>query len=273
MGKMTSSEKLQKRFENNLHICVGLDSDIEKIPPHLLGYDNPVFEFNKAIIESTKDIAAAYKLNFAFYEANGIEGWQTLEKTLEIIPENILTIADAKRGDIGNTSEMYARSIFEHFNFDSVTLNPYMGFDSIKPFQKYSDKISFVLALTSNLSSTDFEKKTLSDNLFLYQTVIEKANQWNVSKNIGIVFGATNLAELKNSINNFNELFVLLPGVGAQGGNLSEIVKTFADAGKNNFIVNISRSLIYADSGKNFMKITEQKLQEYNSIVFSNLNS
>jgi len=270
---MNSKKKLKKRFEKSLHICVGLDSDINKIPKYLLDYENPVLEFNKSIINATKHSAAAYKLNFAFYEANGIKGWQTLEKTLKFIPDDILTIADAKRGDIGNTSEMYATSVFQHFGFDSVTLNPYMGFDSIKPFQKYSDKISFVLALTSNSSSLDFEKNILVDDSFLYQKVIDKANEWNEYDNMGIVFGATNLDELKSNIKNFKNLFVLLPGVGAQGGDLNEIVKSFSTADNNNFLINISRSLIYAGLGKNFVKATEQKLQEYNSVVFSNLNS
>lgn len=270
---MTSSEKLTKKLDARLHICVGLDSDIKKIPSYLLKYDDPVFEFNKKIIEATKDITVAFKLNFAFYEASGIKGWKTLEKTLEIIPNDILTIADAKRGDIGNTSTMYAKSVFEHFNFDAVTLSPYMGLDSIEPFQSYSEKISFILALTSNLTSSDFEKQMLKDGTFLYQNVINKCNEWNKSNNLGIVFGATNIEELKNNIEKFNKLFVLLPGVGAQGGDLSEIVKTFKTYKNNNFLINVSRSLIYAGNDKEFMYAVRKKLLNYNHIVFSNLDS
>lgn len=270
---MTASEKLKEKLKNGFHICVGLDSDINKIPHHLLEYDDPVFEFNKAIIEATKDITASYKINFAFYEASGAMGWKTLEKTVEIIPNDILTIADAKRGDIGNTSGMYAKSIFEHLDFDAVTLNPYMGFDSIQSFQKHHEKISFILALTSNPTSSDFEKRKLADGPFLFQNVISKSNEWNKLNNLGIVFGATNTEELKSNIENFGNLFVLLPGVGTQGGDLREIVKTFAAVKNSNYIINISRSLIYAASDKTFMNITRQKLQDYNSIVFSNLNS
>jgi len=269
---ITASEKLNKKLKDRLHICVGLDPDINKIPTHLLKYADPLFEFNKAIVEVTKDITAAYKLNFAFYEAAGIKGWKTLEKTVKLIPDDVLIIADAKRGDIGNTSEMYAKSIFEHFNFDAVTLNPYMGFDSIKPFQNYSEKISFILALTSNFTSSDFEKEILTDNSFLFQKVIKKAKEWNKFNNLGIVFGATNTEELKSNINSFDDLFVLLPGVGAQGGDLEAIVKTFP-VSNNNFLINISRSLIYAGTGNDFIYAVRKKLLEYNYIVFANLNS
>ncbi len=180
---MNASEKLKKRMEMGFHICVGLDSDINKIPKHLLKYEDPIYEFNKVIIESTKASANSYKINLAFYESRGIEGLKTLEKTLKLIPEEILTIGDAKRGDIGNTSKMYAESIFNHFNFDSITLHPYMGEDSIEPFLQFENKLNFILALTSNKGALDFEKLKLEDGEFLFQKVISKVNEWNKNKN------------------------------------------------------------------------------------------
>lgn len=248
----TAQEKLLNAVNNGRHICVGLDTDINKIPKHLLKSSNPVLEFNKTVIESTYENAAAYKINFAFYEKDGIKGIENILKTVELIPSEILTIADAKRGDIGNTSEMYAESIFNHFKFDSITLHPYMGEDSVQPFLNFKDKLNFVLALTSNPGSSDFEKLQLSDGKFLFQRVIEKVNEWNSAHNCGIVFGATNSDELQNNIHTFNQLPVLLPGVGAQGGKLSEIIEIFKKAKNLNYLINISRALIYCDSSENF---------------------
>jgi len=265
---MHSKEKLISALNKGLHICVGLDSDIRKIPEHLLSNDDPVFEFNKAIIDATKDFAVAYKLNFAFYECEGIKGLRSMEKTLKYIPENVFAIADAKRGDIGNTSGMYAKSVFEHYGFDSVTLHPYMGGDSLSPFFDYDDKVHFILALTSNPGSVDFEKLRFGSNKFLFQKVIEKTNEWNKNKNLGIVFGATNPDELKENISSFNDLFVLLPGVGAQGGSLENIVKIFSERKNSNFIVNVSRGLIYASNGKDFAEACREKLIDYNETVY-----
>ena len=197
---MTAQEKLNMRISNGYHICVGLDTDKSKIPQHLSADRNGVLEFNKSIIESTYDIAAAYKINFAFYEEAGPEGMEMLTKTLEIIPDDILVIGDAKRGDIGNTSQMYAKSLFDHYNLDASTLSPYMGRDSLQPFLDYKDKLNFILALTSNSGSQDFEKLELTSGKKVYQEVIEKINSWNSSRNCGIVFGATNLEELKVNI-------------------------------------------------------------------------
>lgn len=266
---MTAQEKLYEKTSAGFHICVGLDSDIKKIPKHLLNHSNPILEFNKIIIENTFEEAAAYKINFAFYEKDGSHGFETLNKTLEFIPKDILTIADAKRGDIGNSSQMYANSIFDHFLFDAVTLNPYMGFDSLNPFLEYKDKLNFILALTSNRGSEDFEKQKLESGKFLYQHVIEKVNEWNKAKNCGIVFGATNIHELSANIGSFGNLAVLLPGVGSQGGSLEEVAKIFSAKGNMNFLINISRALIYADISENFELKVLQTIREYNSVLHS----
>ena len=266
---MVALEKLSKKTAAGMHICVGLDSDINKIPQHLLGNTDPILEFNKIIIENTALNACAYKMNFAFYEKNGEKGIETLFKTLELIPADILTIADAKRGDIGNTSELYAQSIYNNFHFDSVTLHPYMGFDSLSPFLNYKDKINFILALTSNSGSADFEKQKLTNGKFLYQFVIEKVNQWNTNSNCGIVFGATNSEELKDNIATFKSLPVLLPGVGAQGGSLEEVVKTFTDHNNINYLVNVSRALIYTDNTVKFGDMVNDSIKRLDRVIKS----
>lgn len=266
---ISAVSKLGNKTNQALHICVGLDSDIKKIPSYLTSSKNPLIEFNKTVIDNTYKDAAAYKINFAFYEKYGSEGLDIISKTLEFIPNNILTIADAKRGDIGNTSQMYAQSIFDHFNFDAITLHPYMGHDSLSPFFEYKDKINFVLALTSNSGSSDFEKLRLEDGLFVYQKIIQKIKEWNTNKNCGIVFGATNSDELRSNINSFSGLPVLLPGVGAQGGSLEDVVKLFYEMKNSNFIVNISRSLIYSDSTENFGNVISSTIHHYNLIVQS----
>jgi len=270
---MTAQEKLLGKTSNGFHICVGLDSDIKKIPRHLLNHPNPVLEFNKIIIENTYQKAAAYKINFAFYEKDGSQGLETIHRTLELIPKDVLTIADAKRGDIGNTSQMYAYSIYDHFQFDAITLHPYMGFDSLSPFIEYKNKLNFILALTSNSGSSDFEKQKLETGKYLYQYVIEKVNEWNKDQNCGIVFGATNIDELNANINSFQNLPVLLPGVGAQGGSIEEVAKAFSNKKNMNFLINISRALIYPDGSENFELKVFQTIREYNSAVHSILNN
>lgn len=266
---MTASEKLDGKCNKGFHICVGLDTDIDKIPKYFLNYPDPVFEFNKTVIENTSEDAAAYKINFAFYERDGAKGIEALQKTIELLPKDVLIIADAKRGDIGNTSQMYAEAIFEHFNFDSITLHPYMGHDSLSPFIEYSDKINFILALTSNKGSLDFEKLELANGRYLFQEVIEKAKTWNGNQNCGIVFGATNLSELQENVENFGQLPVLLPGVGAQGGNLEEVVKVFQNHSKSNYLINVSRALLYCDVSENFPISIKRLLKEYNETVNS----
>lgn len=264
---MKASEKLLQKNDELKFVCVGLDTDLKKIPAHLFTESEPILEFNKSIIEATKDFAAAYKINFAFYEALGNKGIELIEKTLELIPDDVLTIADAKRGDIGNTSEMYAKSVFEYFGFDSITLNPYMGKDSIQPFLNFKDKLNFILALTSNQGSIDFEKQVLIDGTFLYQKVISSVTKWNEDKNCGIVFGATNLEELKSNISSFGDLSILLPGVGAQGGSFEDVLKVFQNQDRKNFIVNVSRAIIYLSSDKEFSQLAGKEIQRLNEIA------
>ena len=266
---MTSQEKLFNKTSKGLHICVGLDTDINKVPKHLLKYENPVLEFNKIIIENTSDTTSSYKINFAFYERDGLEGLKNLEKTTFLIPDDVLIIGDAKRGDIGNTSEMYAEAIFKHFRMDASTLNPYMGIDSVNPFLEYENKINFILALTSNKSAVDFEKQKLENGDFVFQRVIKKVHEWNAKKNCGIVFGATNSQELIDNLDLIKQLPVLLPGVGAQGGSLEEVVNAFKNAGSRNFIINVSRALLYVDNSENFGEAARSVLESYNSQITS----
>lgn len=266
---ITAVQKLNKKCGEGYHICVGLDTDINKIPKHFSKYSDPVFEFNKIVIENTIDEAAAYKINFAFYERDGAKGIENLIKTAELIPADVLTIADAKRGDIGNTSQMYAEAVFEHLNFDSITLHPYMGSDSVHPFLNYSNKLSFILALTSNQGSSDFEKLQLANGRFLFQEVIEKVKTWNEKNNCGLVFGATNLEELQNNAASFGNLPILLPGVGAQGGNLEEVVKVFQNHAKSDYLINISRALLYCDGTEMFPEKIKGLLTDYNNLIRS----
>lgn len=270
---MSALEKLVNKNNKGKFICVGLDSDFDKLPSHLKSSENPVLNFNKAIIESTKDYCAAFKINFAFYEKDGENGLSTLRETINYIPSDILIIADAKRGDIGNTSKMYAKSVFEHYKCDSVTLNPLMGSDSLEPFLDYGDKLSFILALTSNPGSTDFEKLKLENGKFLYQQIIKKAIEWNSNNNCGIVFGATNSDELSKNINSFETLPVLLPGVGAQGGSLVDVVNAFKTANRKNYLINVSRGIIYKSSGEDFAERAMEEILRMNKEIYNILNS
>jgi orotidine-5'-phosphate decarboxylase len=264
---MTAQEKLTKKNNEHKLICVGLDSDINKIPPNLRNATKPVLTFNKAIIGSTSKYAAAYKLNFAFYEKEGTKGFELLEETIKLIPDDVLIIADAKRGDIGNTSQMYASAIYEYFRCDAVTIHPYMGYDSVAPFLEYKDKLNFVLALTSNKGADDFEKLKLVDGTFVYQNVIRKVNQWNTGNNCGIVFGATQVEELSTNIKLFNNLPVLLPGIGAQGGNINEVVKIFKANNRLNLLINSSRGIIYKDNSSKFAEAAEKEIIKLNETV------
>lgn len=266
---MTAVEKLTSKNREGRFICVGLDSDIAKIPSHLRAVANPILEFNHAIINSTKNAVAAYKINFAFYEKDGEKGLKVLSDTIEFIPPDILLIADVKRGDIGNTSLMYAKSIFDYYKFDSVTLNPLMGKDSLEPFLDYKNKLNFILALTSNNGAKDFEKLELASGKFLYQYIIEKVVEWNSNNNCGLVFGATNSNELKENINLFGSLPVLLPGVGAQGGSLEDVVVAFESAGRSDFLINISRGILYSSGGEDFAEKASEKLLSFNNRIGS----
>lgn len=264
---MIAIQKLRQKISQGFHICVGLDTDLQKIPAHLKAYKNPGLIFNKEIIEATKDITAAYKINFAFYEKNGVEGLKTLENTLKEIPSDILTIADAKRGDIGNTSLMYASSVFDYYNFDSVTVNPYMGYDSIEPFIRFENKIIYILALTSNNGSADFQKLKLENGSYLFQNVISKIHTWNREGNCGIVFGATNSTELKENLSLIKNLPVLLPGIGAQGGDLKSIVELFSLTDMSDYMVNVSRSVLYKSSGMDFTVKAREELLSLNNLI------
>src|SRR3972149_1549969 len=259
--------KLQRKNKEDKFICVGLDSDPGKLPQHFKKDKSSILDFNRSIIEATSQFAAAYKINFAFYEKYGSSGLDILKQTLELIPDDILTIGDAKRGDIGNTSKYYAESLFEYFGFDSITINPYMGEDSVKPFLEYSDKLIFILALTSNPGANDFEKLQLKDGSYFFQKVIEKVRLWNDNNNCGIVFGATNLKELQENIAGFDNLPVLLPGVGAQGGNFEDIMNVFIQQGKLNLLVNISRGIIYKDNSAGFAETAKGEITQLNNLV------
>jgi len=257
---MNAKEKLKSANQSEKYICVGLDTNPKKLPSHLSSSKNPVLEFNKRIIESTKDLAAAYKLNLAFYESEGVKGLQNLEETLTFIPEKVLTIADGKRGDIGNTSNLYARSVFEHFNFDSTTLNPLMGFDSLEPFIDYKNKLNFILVLTSNPGSANFQKQELKNGNYLYQEVLKKIHNWNNDKNCGIVFGATNISELRDNLELIGELPMLIPGVGAQGGSVDDVCTTIFNSNNNSFLINSSRGIIHKSLGEDFEKAARDEL-------------
>ena len=267
---MTSQEKILAKNNEGKFICVGLDTDVSKIPLFLQNDSDAVFKFNQSIIEATKEHAAAYKINFAFYEQAGSEGMNELERTVDLIPTDILSIADAKRGDIGNTSEMYAKSVYEHFGFDAVTLHPYMGKDSLQPFLNYSDKMNYILVLTSNPGANDFEKLKLDDGRFVYQKVLGTVNAWNEKNNCGIVFGATKIDELKSNLKDFGNLSVLLPGVGAQGGSLEDVSAVFKDSHRKNFLVNVSRGIIYKSNNADFAEAAREEIISMNKICSIN---
>jgi orotidine-5'-phosphate decarboxylase len=259
---MNRKELVSQIRKKNSFLCIGLDTDIQKIPKHLLKFEDPIFEFNKQIIEATHDLCVAYKPNLAFYESLGSEGLKSLEKTIEIIPNDIFTIADAKRGDIGNTSTLYARAFLEKMNFDSVTVAPYMGKDSISPFLGFEDKWVIVLALTSNEGSNDFQQlATGGFEVPLYEVVMKKCMEWGTDENMMFVVGATRANDFENVRRIAPNHFFLVPGVGAQGGDL----KSIAEIGMNadcGLLINSSRQIIYASNGENFAeKAREEALK------------
>ncbi len=231
-------------------LCVGLDTDMNKIPKHLLEEDDPVFAFNKAIIDATKDYTVAYKLNTAFYEAQGLKGWESMAKTLDYIPNDIFTIADAKRGDIGNTAKQYAKTFFETYPFDSVTVAPYMGADSVQPFMEFDGKWAIVLGLTSNKGSTDFQLQQSGDEL-LYEKVLKTVASWGSDENTMFVIGATRKEQLQHVRSLLPKHFFLVPGVGAQGGDVATVCSNAMndDAG---ILINVSRGVIYVSDGTDF---------------------
>lgn len=231
-------------------LCVGLDTDREKIPAHLLDASDPVFEFNKAIIDATHPYTVAYKINTAFYEAQGINGWISLQKTLEYIPSDIFTIADAKRGDIGNTADQYAKTFFQTYPFDSVTVAPYMGSDSVKPFLGHDGHWAIVLGLTSNKGSQDFQLLPQGDGL-LYEQVLKTVSSWGNPENLMFVIGATQGDQLSHVRSMIPDHFLLIPGVGAQGGDLDTVCQCAMNKDLG-ILVNVSRAVIFAGEGRDF---------------------
>lgn len=247
---MTRKQLIEQIRLKRTYLCIGLDTDIEKIPQHLLSFADPVFEFNRQIIDATKDLCVSYKINTAFYESRGIRGWESLEKTVDYIPSSHLTIADAKRGDIGNTSLQYAKAFFETLDFDALTVAPYMGEDSIRPFLQYKNKWTIVLGLTSNPGSRDFELQQTGDER-LYEKVLKTVAKWGSTENLMFVIGATRAEELVNIRSLLPDHFFLVPGVGAQGGDLKEISEKAMNKDYG-LLVNVSRSVIYASKNKDF---------------------
>ncbi len=273
---MTTKELIDQIKIKKSFLCVGLDVDLNKIPKHLLELEDPIFEFNKAIIDATHDLTVAYKPNTAFYEAYGIKGWISLQKTIQYINENhpeIFTIADAKRGDIGNTSSMYAKAFFEDLNFDSVTVAPYMGKDSVEPFLAFENKHTILLALTSNEGAFDFQTLNVggaqgeaerSGVKELYQQVLETSKTWNNSENLMYVVGATKAEYFTEIRKIVPDSFLLVPGVGAQGGSLQEVCQYGMNANVG-LLINSSRAIIYASKGPDFAEKARKealKMQE-----------
>ncbi|ARV09065.1 orotidine-5'-phosphate decarboxylase [Winogradskyella sp. PC-19] len=260
---MTTQQLIAQIHKKQSFLCIGLDVDLNKIPKYLLEEEDPIFAFNKAIIDATHHLCVAYKPNTAFYEAYGIKGWKALEKTINYLSENhpeIYTIADAKRGDIGNTSTMYAKAFFDDLGFDSVTVAPYMGKDSVEPFLAFKDKHTILLALTSNQGAFDFQTKTI-DEVEVYKEVLKTSKTWKNSENLMYVVGATKaeyLADIRNIIPNS---FLLVPGVGAQGGNLQEVCK-YGMTKDIGLLINSSRGIIYASQDESFADAAAKKAEE-----------
>ena len=277
---MIRRQLIEQIFSKQSYLCVGLDTDITKIPKHLLSEPDPVFAFNKAIIDVTKDICVAYKINTAFYEALGVKGWQAMEKTVRYIGDEHFKIADAKRGDIGNTSDQYAKAFFETLPFDAVTVAPYMGEDSVKPFLQYEGKWAIVLGLTSNTGAKDFELKRLfreGPNLgddtnqygqLLYEKVLQTVSQWGTNENLMFVIGATQADEFINIRKLTPNHFYLVPGVGAQGGSLKEISEKAMIKNECGLLVNVSRAIIYASGREDFAEAAGKIAKQYQQEMF-----
>jgi len=242
-------------------LCVGLDTDINKLPSTFSKTPKSVVEFNESIIEETHDLCVSYKLNLAFYEAMGEAGWDVLRRTIELLPENSFVIADAKRGDIGNTAAMYAEAFFNDLDVDAITLSPYMGKDSISPFLDYKGKWSILLGLTSNEGSKDFQMQKLQDGSYLYEQVLKTSCQWGTADNMMYVVGATQASSLSNIRKILPEHFFLVPGVGAQAGDMAEVIKN-GSTNEGGLLINASRSILYASNGKDFaLKAREEAVR------------
>ena len=271
---MTKQEIIDQIKFKKSFLCIGLDVDLDKVPPHLLELEDPIFEFNKQIIDATHHLAVAYKPNTAFYEAYGIKGWKSLERTIQYLTKNypeIFTIADAKRGDIGNTSTMYAKAFFKDLAFDSVTVAPYMGSDSVEPFLAFEEKFTILLALTSNAGGLDFQGLKVDKN-DLYKEVLKKSLTWKNSNQLMYVVGATKASYFKEIRDIVPDHFLLVPGVGAQGGNLQDVCKygLNKDVG---LLINSSRGIIYAGNGDDFAEKAKEKAQELQQEMKAILNN
>lgn len=273
---MKFTEKLLKvQRKNRSLLCVGLDTDPAKLPPHLAKTKNAVTAFNRSIVEATSDLVCAYKLNLAFYEALGEGGWHALNETLSFIPKNIVTIGDAKRGDIGNTAERYASALYEGLGFDAATVNPYLGYDSVEPFIRSDNHCAFILALTSNEGSSDFQRLTIHGRP-LYEKVIQASLRWNTKGNLGLVVGATHPAELNPIRDLAPKMPILIPGIGKQGGDLESAVRYGCDKNGLLALINASRSVLYASSGKDFAdaarteaSLLRDQMQKFRTQFFS----
>lgn len=266
---MTRHELIEQIRIKRSFLCVGLDTDLSKIPAHLLDTEDPIFEFNKAIIDATKDFAVAYKPNIAFYECYGPKGWESLQKTIDYIPKDIFTIADAKRGDIGNTSSYYAKTFFDYLKCDSVTVAPYMGEDSVTPFLEFDNKWVILLALTSNKGALDFQMTKDENGQELFKKVLLRSCEWGTPENLMFVVGATRAEGIGEVRKLVPDHFFLVPGVGAQGGSLEDVTNFGwnADCG---LLVNSSRGIIYASNGLDFAQRAAEeakKLQEEMALI------
>jgi orotidine-5'-phosphate decarboxylase len=263
---MDENKLLHAIRQKRSYLCVGLDSDINKIPKHLHSFYDPVFEFNKRIVDATKEYAVAYKLNLAFYEVRGVEGWRSLERTISIIPSDCLLIADAKRGDIFNSSAYYAKTFFETYNFNAVTVNPYMGIDSIEPYLSYFEKWAFVLTLTTNPGSGDFQRSTNSEGVPIYQQVIEKCLQQKWKGILGFVVGSTQTEQMKEIRDLAPQTPLLIPGIGTQGGDLAQTCAHLA--GPNSILlINAARTIIFAGIDKDFEDKAEACAADYVKVM------
>ena len=274
---MTRKQLVEQIQQKKSYLCVGLDTDINKIPKHLQSHPDAVFEFNKAIIDATKDLCVSYKINTAFYESQGLKGWQAMEQTVNYIPTEHLKIADAKRGDIGNTSSQYAKAFFETMAFDAITVAPYMGEDSIRPFLEYDDKWTIVLGLTSNKGAADFEMLKIQNGSeahlrsdFVYERVLTTVAKWGNENNLMFVTGATQAAEFENIRQLIPNHFLLVPGVGFQGGSLQEVSKygMNKDCG---LLVNASRAIIFASEKEDFAEEARAIALQYQTEMASYL--
>ena len=261
---MKLSQLINNIKQKKTYLCLGLDTDIDKIPKHLLKYNDPVYEFNKSLLNRLHSKIIAVKINTAFYESRGTKGWSSLEKTINYINSNypeLFTIADAKRADIGNTSNMYAKAFFKKMNFDSITISPYMGEDSVNEFLKYKNKYVILLALTSNKGAKDFQ---LENNLFL--DVLNKSKKWRNSNKLMYVVGATKTTHYKKIRSIVPNSFLLIPGVGSQGGAIRDVIN-HSTSTSNNIIINISRAIIYSSSGADYIDKAEQVVDKYNKQI------